>query len=49
MNPISLVVEDIHETRDGIEKLLMVDGYQVRRRETSYRLLSSALTRSRGG
>src|SRR4029453_12755753 len=24
-----LVVEDVHETRDGIEKLLMVDGYRV--------------------
>ena len=26
---IILVVEDIHETRDGIEKLLKVDGYRV--------------------
>ncbi len=26
---IILVVEDIHETRDGIEKLLIVDGYRV--------------------
>ena len=24
-----LVVEDIHETRDGIEKLLQADGYRV--------------------
>ena len=24
-----LVVEDVHETRDGIEKLLVVDGYRV--------------------
>ena len=24
-----LVVEDVHETRDGIEKLLRVDGYRV--------------------
>ena len=24
-----LVVEDVHETRDGIEKLLKVDGYHV--------------------
>ena len=24
-----LVVEDVHETRDGIERLLMVDGYRV--------------------
>jgi CheY-like chemotaxis protein len=26
---IILVVEDVHETRDGIEKLLMADGYRV--------------------
>src|ERR1044071_1182041 len=29
INPIILVVEDVHETRDGIEKLLKVDGYRV--------------------
>ena len=28
-NLIILVVEDVHETRDGIEKLLRVDGYRV--------------------
>ena len=28
-SPIILVVEDVHETRDGIEKLLMADGYRV--------------------
>jgi len=27
--PLILVVEDVHETRDGIEKLLTTDGYQV--------------------
>ena len=27
--PLILVVEDVHETRDGIEKLLTRDGYQV--------------------
>jgi len=27
--PIILVVEDVHETRDGIETLLMADGYRV--------------------
>lgn len=27
--PIILVVEDVHETRDGIEKLLKADGYAV--------------------
>ena len=26
---IILVVEDVHETRDGIERLLRVDGYRV--------------------
>ena len=26
---IILVVEDVHETRDGIEKLLRADGYRV--------------------
>lgn len=26
---IILVVEDVHETRDGIEKLLKTDGYRV--------------------
>jgi two-component system response regulator MprA len=31
INPglLVLVVEDVHETRDGIEKLLKVDGYRV--------------------
>ena len=28
-SPIILVVEDVHETRDGIEKLLITDGYRV--------------------
>jgi CheY-like chemotaxis protein len=28
-NPTILVVEDVHETRDGIEKLLTADGYRV--------------------
>jgi two-component system response regulator MprA len=28
-HPIILVVEDVHETRDGIEKLLKADGYRV--------------------
>lgn len=27
--PIILVVEDVRKTREGIEKLLMVDGYRV--------------------
>ena len=29
MTPIILVVEDVAETRDGIEKLLKADGYRV--------------------
>jgi CheY-like chemotaxis protein len=28
-NPLILVVEDVYETRDGIEKLLTADGYHV--------------------
>ena len=28
-SPTILVVEDVHETRDGIEKLLTADGYRV--------------------
>jgi len=28
-NPIILVVEDVQETREGIEKLLLVDGYRI--------------------
>jgi len=27
--PLILVMEDVHETRDGIEKLLTADGYRV--------------------
>jgi CheY-like chemotaxis protein len=27
--PLILVMEDVHETRDGIEKLLTTDGYRV--------------------
>ena len=29
LNPIILVVEDVQETREGIEKLLLVDGYRI--------------------
>ena len=29
IKPVILVVEDVHETRDGIEKLLKADGYRV--------------------
>lgn len=28
-NRVILVVEDVHETRDGIERLLRADGYRV--------------------
>jgi CheY-like chemotaxis protein len=31
INPIILVVEDVQETREGIEKLLLVDGYRILR------------------
>jgi len=29
MNSIILVVEDVQETREGIKKLLIVDGYRI--------------------
>ena len=29
ITPIILVVEDVQETREGIEKLLLVDGYRI--------------------
>ena len=29
MRPTILIVEDVHETRDGMEKLLIADGYRV--------------------
>ena len=29
LSSLILVVEDVHETRDGIEKLLQADGYRV--------------------
>jgi CheY-like chemotaxis protein len=29
ISPLILVVEDVHETRDGIENLLKADGYRV--------------------
>jgi CheY-like chemotaxis protein len=29
MNSIILVVEDVQETREGIEKLLLADGYRI--------------------
>ena len=29
MNPIILVVEDVQETREGIKKLLLADGYRI--------------------
>ena len=28
-NPIILVVEDVQETREGIKKLLLADGYRI--------------------
>ena len=29
INPLILIVEDVHETLDGLEKLLTADGYRV--------------------
>ncbi|MDT5062103.1 MAG: Response regulator receiver domain [Acidobacteriota bacterium] len=38
-----LIVEDIEETRDGIEKLLKVDGYHVKATRDEHDAVESAL------
>lgn len=40
---IILVVEDVHETRDGIEKLLNADGYHVALARDEHDAIKSAL------
>jgi two-component system alkaline phosphatase synthesis response regulator PhoP len=40
---IILVVEDVHETRDGIEKLLNADGYHVAVARDEHDAIKSAL------
>ena len=40
---IILVVEDVHETRDGIEKLLNADGYHVALARHEHDAIKSAL------
>jgi CheY-like chemotaxis protein len=40
--PTILVVEDVHETRDGIEKLLMTDGYSVAPARNEHDAIESA-------
>ena len=45
MSPIILVVEDVHETRDGIEKLLIADGYRVALARDNETLSKRARTR----
>ena len=42
---IILVVEDMEETRDGIEKLLKVDGYRVEAMRDEPSAIASALRR----
>lgn len=42
-NLIILVVEDVHETRDGIERLLTVDGYRVSLARNEQEGIESAL------
>jgi CheY-like chemotaxis protein len=42
---IILVVEDVEETRDGIEKLLKVDGYRVEAMRDEPSAITSALRR----
>jgi DNA-binding response OmpR family regulator len=44
-NPLILVVEDVHETRDGIEKLLMTDGYRVSLARDELDAIENALRR----
>jgi CheY-like chemotaxis protein len=41
--PLILVVEDVEETRDGIEKLLHVDGYRVEPARTLHEATLKAL------
>jgi len=41
-SPLILVVEDVHETRDGIEKLLTTDGYRVSLARDEYDATKSA-------
>ena len=40
---IILVVEDVQETRDGIERLLMVDGYRIALARDEQDAIDSAL------
>lgn len=42
-NSLILVVEDVHETRDGIEKLLTTDGYRVSLARDEQDAIESAL------
>lgn len=41
-NPRILVVEDVHEIRDGMEKLLTADGYRVSLARDEHDALDSA-------
>ena len=41
-SPLILVVEDVHEIRDGMEKLLTTDGYRVSLARNEHEALDSA-------
>jgi CheY-like chemotaxis protein len=45
-SPLILVVEDVHEIRDGMEKLLTSDGYRVSLDRNEQEALESALLKS---
>jgi len=44
--PIILLVHDVEETRDGIEKLLKVDGYRVNSARYEHDAVATALRRA---
>jgi CheY-like chemotaxis protein len=45
-SPLILVVEDVHEIRDGMEKLLTIDGYRVSLARNEHEALDSARVKS---
>ncbi len=47
-SPLILVVEDVHETRDGIERLLKADGYRVGLARDEQDAIEGALRESPG-
>lgn len=45
-NPLILVVEDVHEIRDGMEKLLTADGYRVSLARDEHEAVDNARVKS---